>query len=255
MGIITGTGRIGAAITNSPNAGTFFGNTAIETKNQYRQRAVNFEKFEEDKISLASAFNVFGGQRKKGLSLDIGVIYKYHEELQKSYFGGGTILSFNKFINIGASYYEDVHYINYSGLIENSIDAFGNSTPLIHGINPLNITETEFRVNSYTAGLKFSVLAIDYINFATTSDDPTFSGATVEIYNMSYFYNKWIMSYGRRFESSLKEEYSAKIFTSINNKSDSFMGVQYATDSGFMLGAFINYYLFNDLSFGVTYFL
>jgi hypothetical protein len=64
----------------------------------------------------------------------------------------------------------------------------------------------------------------------------------------------WIFSYGRRFEKSFKEVYEDEVFIVEKDKSDTFVGAQYATKSGIIVGGFINYYLFGELSLGLTYF-
>lgn len=254
LGIITGTGRIGAAISNFPNDGTFFGNTALETTNEFRKRAINYQRLEQDKFILAGAFNAFGGDKSKGLQADIGIIYRRHTELEKDYYGGGLIISYNKFISIGTSFYDDVHYVNLSGKKDTIIDSSGNPTTTYYPTNPLLNVETEYKVKSYVAGLKFSKIALDYINFITVSNDKSFNDVEVDIYNLSYFYKTWIFSYGRRFEKSFKEIYKDELFLTQEEKSDSFLGAQYATSNGLLLGGFINYYLFGELSLGLTYF-
>ncbi len=254
VGLITGTGRIGAAISNFPNDGTFFGNTAIESDNDYRKRIIDGKKFEDDKIVLAGALNLFGAKTKTGLQMDLGLIYRRHNELEKDYYGGGLILSYAKFISIGASYYDDVYYQNLSGKDDEVIDEEGNATTIIYPEDPDLITETDFSVRSYVAGLRFSKLALDYIHFDVISEDEDYNEISIDIYNLSYFYKKWILSYGRRFETSFKEVYQEETFIQEKEKSDTFLGAQYATNNGFLLGAFINYYLINDLSLGLTYF-
>ena len=92
-----------------------------------------------------------------------------------------------------------------------------------------NITETNFKVKSLVAGLKFSKFALDYIKFNFESDKLAIQETEVTIYNLSYFYTKWIFTYGRRFESSFKEAYENSTFITLKDKSDTFLGIQYAT--------------------------
>ncbi len=254
IGLVTGTGRVGAAISNFPSDGTFFGNPAMESINDYRTRATQFEKFEQEKLVLAGAINVFGGKKKKGLQLDIGAIYRRQTELAKDYWGGGYIISFNKIISFGQSIYHDVYYKDLSGSTYDIYDQYGNSTTVTNPIDPFYTTETDFTVKSNVIGFKFSNVAIDYIHFSTESDDTNFDGTQADIYNISYFYKYWIFSYGRRFESSYREIYQDEVFTYEKDKSNTFLGAQYATKKGFLLGIFSNYYLYNELSFGLTYF-
>ena len=73
--------------------GHFFGIPAMETVNDFRERSLEGERFEQNKFILAGAFNVFGGSSKKGLQADIGIIYRRQTKLENNYYGGGLILS------------------------------------------------------------------------------------------------------------------------------------------------------------------
>ncbi len=254
LGLITGSGRVGAAISNFPNDGSFFGSTAIESENEYRKRLINGKKFEDNKLVLAGAVNVFGAKSKTGLQMDLGLIYRRQTEVEKDYFGGGLIFSYAKFLSLGFSYYDDVMYSNLSGKEDTIVDEDGNESSIQYPTSISLITETNFSVQSYVAGLRFSKIALDYIHFDLNSNDTDINEVTVDIYNLSYFYRKWILSYGRRFESSFKEVYEDEKFIDQKEKSATFLGGQYATNNGLLLGLFWNYYLLYDLSLGLTYF-
>ena len=257
MGIVTGTGRIGAAISNNPSDGSFFGNTAVEATNEFRKRTILGSAYRTEKFSLATAFNVFGGKKKKGLQFDIGLIYKRQTELEKDYYGGGFILSYNKFISFGYSQYTDVHYQKISSTEDTIYDQYGNATKILYPDDPTLDINEEYKVASSVFGIKFSNIAIDHMRIITTPigiDD--YSETSVGIYNLSYFYKQWIFSYGQRFEVSSKEVFDEELqeFITQEGKSANFAAAQYATKNSFVLGAFINYYLQNELSLGLTYF-
>lgn len=257
IGLVTGTGRIGAAISNNPSDGTFFGNVPIETMNEYRERHVFEKPYETEKFSLATAVNILGGKKKKGLQLDLGLIYRRQTEIEKDYFGGGLIISYNKFISLGFSQYDDVHYLNLSGKEGTIYDQFGNGTDVIYPVDPSLILETDYTVTNTVVGLKFSTIALDYILIKTRpKEEDAFQDIDITIYNLSFFYEKWILSYGVRSEKSFREYFDPDLeeYIAQEEKNDGFLGAQYATKNGFVLGAFINYYLYNELSFGLTYF-
>lgn len=257
LGIVTGTGRIGAAISNNPSDGTFFGNTPIESMNEYRLRFLDKSPLEQDKLALATAVNLFGGKKKKGLQADLGLIYKRHTEKEKDYYGGGLILSYNKFISIGFSQYDDVHYKDFRNQEGIVVDQFGNGTNVIFTNDLYNLIDVEFTVTNTVFGLKFSNIALDYLLIRTTAkEEDDFDPITIQIYNASYFYRQWIFSYGTRFEKSFTEVFDEELkqFITQEEKSDGFLGAQYATSNGFLLGIFHNYYLFDELSLGLTYF-
>lgn len=260
VGLVTGTGRVGAAISNFPSDGTFFGNTAIEIPNKYRLRLLDGKRFEEDKFILATGFNVFGGKQKEGLQMDVGLIYRRQTEKEKDYYGGGVTFTFNKIASVGFATYNDVYYDDLRGKKIYQVDDNGNITTNVYYSNDIYwFYDVEYKVTTVTGGLKFSKFAIDYIRFVTEFEDHSgnvdqFDIAEASIYNISYFYTTWIFSYGRRFEKSFKEIYEDDIFREKLHKSDTFLGAQYATANGFLLGGFYNYYLLNEISLGLTYF-
>lgn len=257
LGLVTGTGRIGAAISNNPSDGTFFGHTPIESMNEYRERFINASAFEQEKISLATAVNLWGGKKKKGFQADLGVIYKRQTKKEKDYYGAGLALSYNKFISIGYSQYDDVHYKDFRGQEGVVYDQFANGTNIIFTENLINLFDIEYRVTNTVFGLKFSNLALDYLLITSAPVEvEDYDPIEIKIYNASYFYRQWIFSYGRRFEKSHIEVFDieSQSFITQEEKSDTFLGAQYATKNGFLLGAFHNYYLFDEISFGLTYF-
>lgn len=64
VGLVTGTGRVGAAVSNNPNDETFFGNIAIEDINSFRVRDVKKQMFESDKVALDLGTNILGKKSK-----------------------------------------------------------------------------------------------------------------------------------------------------------------------------------------------
>lgn len=260
LGLVTGTGRVGAAISNFPNDGTFFGNTAMESNFSSRLRYTERTPYDGDKFVLATGFNLFGGKKKKGLQADVGLMYRRQTEIEEDYFGGGLTLSYNKIISVGFATYEDVFYEDLRGKTQDVINSDGSVVEnVVFPVDSAYLYSADVNVTSYTAGLKFSKLALDYVKFVSsfTNQTSNFDVDQVEsqIYNLSYFYTTWIFSYGRRYEKSFREIVDeAGNFKTQKEKWDSFLGAQYATSNGFLLGAFVNYYLQDDLSFGITYF-
>lgn len=254
LGLVSGTGRVGAAVSNFPNDGTFFGNTAFESTNEYRVRTLKFKPYSPEKLVLATAVNIFGGKKKKGLQLDLGAIYRRHTGLQKDHYGGGLILSYNKFISIGYSEYTDTYFLDLREETIDIIDSDGNETSQTFPNDNIYLYKKESQIKSYMYGLKFSKLALDYLHILSSTEDEHFNDTEIKIYNLSYFYKRWIFSYGRRFEDSFREEYQDDVFIEKRFKSDTFLGAQYATKNGFLLGGFLNYYLYNELTLGLTYF-
>lgn len=254
LGLVYGTGRVGGAVASAPNEGTFFGNVAVEDSQNFRRRTLEPERFKEEKFALAGAVNIFGGKRKKGLSLDLGGMWRRHLELEEDFFGGGATLSWNRVLSFGIAQYNDVYFLDLRDQQGEVFDQFGNATSVIFG--PSALYEYRYQVTNFIYGLKFSNLALDYVTIKTEYEDELFDPSFSSVWNLSYFYQRWIFSYGRRFEESFKEFYDpeSEEFVTRKEKDAVFLGAQYSLPHGFVAGIFHNYYLLNDLSLGLTYF-
>src|SRR5690349_20682479 len=64
--LVTGTGRVGAALSPTSSEESFFGNPGFELPADYLQRHIEKKKFESKKIALATAVRL-AGNKKSGL--------------------------------------------------------------------------------------------------------------------------------------------------------------------------------------------
>lgn len=100
LGLVTGSGRIGAAIAQTPTQESFFSNIGFENNLKHRERKI--EKLLHapgESYAFSFVFNVFGKKKKKGLQVDIGLIAKRNTELEENYFGAGVTISINKVLS------------------------------------------------------------------------------------------------------------------------------------------------------------
>tara|TARA_Y100000385_G_C12918639_1_gene561555 strand:+ start:369 stop:929 length:561 start_codon:yes stop_codon:yes gene_type:complete len=107
IGIVTGTGRVGAAISNNPSEETFFGNGVQEDFISYRSRWFYKEKYESDKLVLSGAMNVFGKKKKKGLQMDVGASYRQINDIDTTYIGGGVAFNWSRILSFSYAEFRD----------------------------------------------------------------------------------------------------------------------------------------------------
>lgn len=255
IGIVSGTGRIGAAISNNPSEETFFGNGVQEDLLAYRARWFEKEKYTSDKLVLSGAMNVFGKKKKKGLQMDVGVSYRQINDIDTTYIGGGVAFNWSRILSFSYAEFRDAYVKDYRGQRALNCTATGVCTESLFTNDPVNFYEKHFQVKNYVAGFNYKNLSFDYSWFTTTDvDDNTKS--YVKIFNVSYFYKNWMFTYGTREEESSRETFDEDAETMVNEKFkyDGFLGVQYALGNHFVVGLFNNYYLLDEWTLGLTFF-
>ena len=229
-GIVTGTGRVGAAISTASAQETFFNHYSLETPTDRRARLLTNDVYEPDNTAIALATNVFGSKNSRGLRMDIGGIYRHNGQRNSSYGGAGVSLGYRQMINVGYSKYRDVLY-NEDELIDIGVE-----------------------VENQIAGIKLANLALDYLVITTKFDNELIDESVIKILSASLFYQRWIFTYGKRQEESFREIYKNQVFETPEVKHDGFLGVQYAIGDHFILGLYQNYYLLNEVSAGIAFF-
>jgi hypothetical protein len=257
VGLITGSGRIGAAISQSPTQESFFSNMAFETSNVYRQRRVeNMLHKPEDSYSFSLAANIFGKKKRKGLQFDLGLIAKRNGQADQNFLGAGGTLSYNKVISFGYAQYKDIFYEDLRNQTINLYDTNGNDLgETTYPDNPLYLTDINLLVETFIWSLKYGNFAFDHLTIKTTYEDDIIDPTYIKIFNTSVFYKKWIFTYGMREEESYREAYSDEVFKSEKFKHDGFLGIQYAIGKSALIGFFSNYYLLNEVSLGLVIFI
>ncbi|MBI2520116.1 MAG: hypothetical protein HYV97_06855 [Bdellovibrio sp.] len=241
FGLVTGTGKVGAAVGPNSVDDSFFGNMAIEADAEYRTRMLAEKKYKSQKTVVAGAVNLYGGgANKKPIKVNLGLAGRYNKYTKNFRTGLGGALELGIF-SVGYSKYKDEYYY---------LSPDPNVTP--NTIYPYEATVTTF-------GMKVPYFAIDYsqvknkLNVTATTDLET----TIKLLSGTLFWRSWMFTYATRTEDSYRPQYDfeTKQFTYVRQKSQSFLGLQYAHKNKLVLGVFHNYYLLEDYSIGITWFL
>jgi len=229
--LVSGNGKVGAGVSGANSDDSFFGNTAKELTSDYEERKESFSKYDVEKYSLAAAF-ALKGSKKSNYSLNFGGMIKYGKESGEVHPGVGVSAVLGP-INFGYSFFKDEG-------INSVLDSNGEREMI------------DFEVKSYSVGVNLPYISFDYTVFENNLPSNEF----VKIYSGGFFLYKWMFSYARRKESSLRREFNpdTKTFTTNKEKWSTFLGVQYRYKKKFVVGLLANYYQNNELSLILTAF-
>lgn len=234
--LVKGLGRVGAAISPSASEEAFFGPPGLEDTLQFEARKSHRDKYSSQKYTLATAFGLFNN-KSQGLDrfeLNLGVMGKYNRETQSIKPGGGLSGILGP-LTFGYSAYQDEFY--YDGTLS--------------GQPSLTFP---YSVQTYSIGLFLNVVALDYSVLNLLTDDDATMTTTVS--TATIFISNLILIGSLRNEKSPRPYYnfeSGRAETR-EEKSEVFFGAQLQVADHFVFGAFYNYYLLREYSFGITYF-
>lgn len=231
-GIVRGTGRVGAALSPSNGEETFFGPPAFETDSEYLERKINREKFNSNKLVLATAVGILRN-KKRGLNraeLNIGIIGKYNK-ISKEAHGGVGMMAILGPLQIGYTQGNDSYLI---------------SEDLNQKLN--------YDLYSYSAGINLKSLALDYSQLRVSGEN--ISPITVKLMTASILLKRWIITFSHRGETSTRPQYNfeTQSLQESNIKEAIFWGVQFAVFKSLLIGCYSNYYLHQEFTAGLTYF-
>jgi hypothetical protein len=234
--LVQGLGRVGAAISPSASEETFFGPPAIEYPTDYLDRQELHTKYKSQKLTLATAINLFSNHSKdlKRLELNLGVMGKMNRTTGTVTPGGGLTAVAGPF-TFGYSRYSDQTQLEAEPILA------------------MEQSRVDYQVEMYSAGLYLNTLALDY----SVMHQFTTNRATISLATASLLLKYGIFTLSLRNEESDRPVYNQRDDTVSwpRQKSEIFGGAQFALGSHFMLGAFYNYYVLHEISLGATIFL
>lgn len=229
--IVTGTGRVGAAMSTSNPEDTFFGNISLqEDDSEYKARKIDQEKYRSTKKIFATSFNVFGREKskKRYLVIDTGLILRYNERTKKYTGGAGVAVELGPFA---------------AGISEQRDDIQRESTQI----------RRKYKLRTISFSIKLPYSSIDHSIIRNyIFEEPEITNTTLTI-----FTKKWMFTYGLREEYSSRDRYSYDANTFVKNekkKKSNFLGVQNNLSKRTIVGMYYNYYLLNELSFSFAAF-
>lgn len=236
VGLVRGNGRIGAAISPSNSEESFFGPPGFYDTSEFVQRKIDREKYPSQKMTLATAFNVFqkSGSAFSSYSLKMGIMGRYNKLTSAVSPGMGLTGSFGP-LSFGASAYDDQTQMDPE-------DLDGD------GLKPVYM----YQVRTYSVGLYLNSLILDYSHLMLNTEET----ASVDLYTASIIVKSFIFTFSKRIENSPNPYYNfgTGLLETKQIKEHIFGGVQYSLNKNLMLGALYNYYLLHEYSISATLF-
>lgn len=242
--LVTGTGKVGAAMISASAENSFFGNRAVEIDEVYLQRRIDKKRYDSKKISLAVGARVVN---KKNFTFDAGVSLKRHPEIKKINPGFGFSGSIS-ILNYGVSIYKDDVKLDFKQYLHPEI-----GIPYEYYYGSPTYQET-FTVRSFSLGTKIKDLSLD-VGFIRTKYDFYTEDTNIVIYSAAYNYSRMLFNLAYRHEQSpnLKEYHKGLVVD--RNKRDVYAGVQYIFNEHVTFGVAYNNFLVKDFSTTLTLFL
>ncbi len=234
--MVQGLGRVGAAISPSNSEETFFGPPATEITDAYLERKIGKHKLPAQKYTLATAVGLLNNKRAglKRAELNLGIMGKYNT-LTKSVLPGGGVSGVLGPFTFGYSAYKDQTLLDFEPYaldLKQTIDA---------------------HVETYSIGAFLNSIAIDYSTLKeVTIDQP----AIITVLTATLLLKQSLVTASLRTEKSDRPafDFETQDLKVMEIKQESFFGAQFILGNHLMLGAFYNYYLMREISFGATVF-
>lgn len=235
--LVTGTGKMGAAVMSAGNENAFFGNRILELESDFLQRHLDGTQYQSTKYGLAIGAGLF---KSKNFNLDVGLLAKYNEDIKQLNPGAGISLRWGP-ISFGVSQYQDDVFLDYGTKIN----------PLTGGYyvierDALNYQEN-FKVQTYYGGLKIKNLFLD-TGVIKTQYEYFQEEVDIKIYSAAYIWNKWLFNIAHRQETSPTYKFRNDNLEFVEEESDFYGGVQYSAHKFVVVGLHYNYYLLNEIS-------
>jgi hypothetical protein len=233
-----GLGRVGAALSPSNSEETFFGPPGVELQQDLLVRKQQGKKYPNQKITLASAFNLLSknGSSLGSYSLNLGVMGRYNKLVKEVLPGVGLSAIVGPF-SLGTSFYQD----------ETQLD-----NTYLGTIDP---TVIKYQVTAYNGGISLGSLLVDY-SYLQLLEPVSQATSTVRLITASLLVRKLILTASKRTEDSARDNYnySTKQLEVQQIKEDIFGGIQVNATKNLMIGILYNYYLLHEYSLTATLF-
>jgi hypothetical protein len=231
--LVKGLGRIGAALSPSNSDETFFGPPADEDPTEFYERLVALDKYEAHKYTLAGAVNLISkeGEGFRHINVNVGVLGRYITATKDILPGAGLQVIAGP-LYVGGAISNDETQVTY-----------------VTGATPLNLNN---QVTSISGGLSLDSVLLDYSTLTVSGD----STAKATVITVTGFIDRFILTLARREVVSQKPafDFANALLVNEDDKVDVFAGVQFRAAQFLVLGAFYNYYLLHEISFGATVF-
>ena len=245
FGLITGTGKTGAAMMTANNENAFFGNRTIELDSEFLKRHDDDKQYVSNKYAAGFGIALY---KNRTISLDLGVISKYHTKVKRINPGGGAALRVGPF-SLGAAMYKDDAYLDFKDTTE-GVD----SIPYRLIFFPKTTYHESYTVRTMSAGVKLWNLFLAWGSIKTKYKFYEDGEVDISIYSASFVWDKFLLSYGLRDEKSPGLKYVEGKLEAKEKIKANYFGLQYSLTRYCILGLHHNYYLLDEVAGSVAVF-
>lgn len=244
-GIITGTGRTGAAMVSTNAENSFFGNRIVELDPDYLKRRVEKKQYDSKKYSLAIGAALI---KKQKVGLDVGLMMKYNTDIKNVNYGGGVSLSLG-FLTFGASMYKDDLFLVFDQKYD-----YRTERPYFLNFNQ-NTYQESFDVYTYSAGFKMKNLYLDWVSINTNYNFYQ-DEVKIHLYSIAYLWKKFFINVAKRKEETSFLKYDKDLSQLVAKREDNthYGSIQYSLTNYAIIGAHYNYFLLNEFSASLALF-
>ena len=243
LGLVTGTGRTGAALLSANMENSFFGNRIIELDEDQLNRRLDKQQYESQKYSLAFGAGLI---KNKKVGFDIGILTKYNTNIKNLNLGGGTSIRLGP-LSFGASLYKDDVFLSFDQKINyRSLSTYASS----FGTESY---QEKFYVQTTSVGLKLGNLFLDWGQIKTHykfyDDD-----VKIDIFSSSYIWKKFLLNFAYRSEESPQLKFENGKLKDKRIQNTIYSGIQFSLNKYSILGVHYNYYLLGEVAGSLTLF-
>lgn len=243
--LVGGSGKFGGALISPTLENSFFGVRVPELNERFLERNQDKKRFDNKKLSLALGGKII---REKNYGLDFGLLFKRHSEVKKIRTGfglSGRLL----WLNFGASYYKDDFWLDFA---HTKID--GTSTTYAQLLGKKSYDES-YQVRTYSVGLKVKNMSLDFGKIMTDKYKYNDDKMDITILTASMAIGNWVLNYGARKEDSPTPKFKDDVLKTARIKKATYAGVQYSWWKPLVVGVHYNYFLLNEVSATMTFFI
>jgi hypothetical protein len=243
--LIGGSGSFGGALISPTLENSFFGVRVPELDENFLDRNKEQKRFDNKKINLALAGKI---ARQKNYGLDFGLLFKRHSQVKKIRTGFG-LSGRLFFLNAGASFYKDDFWLD----LEHTKEA-STGVPYSTLLGKKSYDES-FQVKTFSIGVKVKNFSFDYGKIITDKYKFTDDKNEITLYTASMAWRNFLFNYGMRTEDSSTPKFENNVLKTARIKKATYAGVQYSWWRPLIVGVHYNYFLLNEISATMTFFI
>lgn len=244
--LVGGSGQFGGALISPTLENSFFGVRVPELDENFLDRNQDKRRFDNKKLNFA-----LGGRivREKNYGMDFGILFKRHSEVKKIRTGLG-VSGRLWWLNFGASYYKDDFWLDFA---HTKVQNGGGITYAdIYGKKSY---DESYQVRTYSVGIKVKNMSLDYGKIMTDKYSFNDEKMDITIITASAAIGNWVLNYGARREDSPTPKFQDDMLKYSRIKKATYAGVQYSWWKPLVVGVHYNYFLLNEVSATMTFFI